>query len=72
MNLQLSKMQVTEEQQNTIHTLHQQHIVWHLPTIGFVKRNAMQYPLPAILWLLKRPQINYSLHHSFNLPKMVQ
>jgi len=33
--------------------------------IGFVKRNALIYSIPATpSWLLKRPHINYNIHYS--------
>ena len=39
-----------------------------LRAVGFVKRNALIYSIPAtplwLLWLLKRPHINYSIHYS--------
>jgi len=36
-----------------------------LRAVGFVKRNALIYSVPATPpWLLKRPHINYSIHYS--------
>ena len=33
--------------------------------VGFVKRNALMYSIPATPpWLLKRPHINYNIHYS--------
>ena len=36
-----------------------------LRAIGFVKRNALIYSIPATPWLLKQPHINYNIHPSF-------
>jgi len=36
-----------------------------LRAVGFVKRNALIYSIPATPpWLLKRPHINYNIHYS--------
>jgi len=37
----------------------------NLQAVGFMKRNVLQHSIPATPpWLLKRPHVSYSLHHS--------